>query len=255
MVTALPPNSGGYITSLFPANETAKRNIAKIFLLSSKARASQMEKHSQYTGYYATTQNPNKGFKITPILLPILGLDDTNGTEVEVFAATLSNVASEGRVVLIPHAQMCGSTIRLVSQDFAKTLPTKFLKGKAFKNTGKKVSPFKDLLPLDSDTTSYVLILCPNTLGIPAGESETVKGSSEENMTGHFRDFNDHALAWLTVQTEGSADIVPFNATLQALVESNKKSLLTLYPKTHCSYCFNSKSALHFHFPASGGGG
>ena len=88
MVSALPPNSGGYITSSFPANETAKRNIAKIFLQSSKARASQMEKHSQYTGYYATTQKPNKGFKITPILLPILGLDDTNGTEVEVFAAT-----------------------------------------------------------------------------------------------------------------------------------------------------------------------
>jgi hypothetical protein len=47
MVTVLPPNSGGYITSSFPANDSAKQNIAKIFLQSSKARASQMEKHSQ----------------------------------------------------------------------------------------------------------------------------------------------------------------------------------------------------------------
>ena len=98
MVTVLPPNSEGYITSSFPANDSAKQNIAKIFLQSSKARVPQMEKHSQYGGYYATTQQPNKGFKITPILLSILGLEDTSGTEINIFAATLSNVASEGRV-------------------------------------------------------------------------------------------------------------------------------------------------------------
>jgi len=92
-----------------------------------------MEKHSQYAGYYTTTQKPNKGFKITPILLLILGLDDTSRTEVDIFAATLSNMASKGRAVLIPHAQICGSTIRLVSQDFVKSLPAKFPKGKAFK--------------------------------------------------------------------------------------------------------------------------
>ena len=57
-----------------------------------------MEKYSQYAGYYATTQKPNKDFKITPIPLPILGLDDTSGTEIDTFEATLSNVASEGRV-------------------------------------------------------------------------------------------------------------------------------------------------------------
>ena len=231
MVTALPPNSGGYITSSFPTNDSAKQNIAKIFTQSSKARASLIEKHSQYPGYYATTQKPNKGFRITPILLPILGLDDTGGPEVDIFAATLSNVASEGRAVLIPHAQLCGSTIRLVSQDFAKTLPPKFPKGKAFKNTEIKVAPFKDLLPLDSDTKNYVLILCPNTLGIPAGETETVKGSSDDNMAEHFRELGKHAISWLTVQTEGCEGIVPFSAALQTLVAANKKALLTIYPK------------------------
>ena len=119
MVTALPPNSRGYITSSFPVNDSAKRNIAKNCLQSNKAHASQMEKHSQYIGYYTTTQRPNTGFKLTPILLPILGMDDTNGTEVKVFAATLSNIASEGHALLIPHAQMCGSTMHLVLHDFA----------------------------------------------------------------------------------------------------------------------------------------
>jgi hypothetical protein len=47
MVTVLPPNSGGYITSSFPAKDSAKQNITKLFLQSSKACAPQMEKHSQ----------------------------------------------------------------------------------------------------------------------------------------------------------------------------------------------------------------
>ena len=54
--TTLPPNSGGYIASSFPAKQSAKQNIAKMFLQSSKARASQMEKYNQYIGYYVTTQ-------------------------------------------------------------------------------------------------------------------------------------------------------------------------------------------------------
>ena len=83
---------------------------------------------------------------------------------------------------------MCGSTICLVSQDFAKTLPPKFPSGKAFKKTENKVTPFKNLLPLDSDTKPYVLILCPNTSGIPAGKTETVKGLSDDNMAKHFRE-------------------------------------------------------------------
>jgi len=126
---------------------------------------------------------------------------------------------------------MRGSTIRLVTHDFAKSLPAKFPKGKAFNNTEKKVAPLKDLLPLDSDTKMYVLILCPNTLGIPARESETVKRSSDDNMAEHFRDLKEHAIAWLTIQTEGCKGIVTFSSALQALVESNMKALATHYPK------------------------
>ena len=230
MVTTLPPNSGGYITSSFPANATAKLNISKIFVQSSKARAMQMEKHSQYVGYYGTTQKPGKPFKITPILLPNLGIDDSNGTEIDVFAATLSNVASEGRAVLVPHAKMCGSTIRLVSHDFAKTLPAKFPKGRCFKNTATKLSSIKDLLPADTDTKSYTFVICPNTLGIPAGETETVKGSSDDNMAEHFCELGKHAIAWLTIQTEGTEGILPFDLALQTAVVSNKVALDHHYP-------------------------
>ena len=47
MVTVLPPNSGGYITSSFLPNETAKRNVWKAFTLSTRARATLTNKHNR----------------------------------------------------------------------------------------------------------------------------------------------------------------------------------------------------------------
>jgi len=231
MVTALPPNSGGYITHSFEPNKIAKANLFKLFTMSSKARSALCDKHSQYVGYYGTTQRTGKGFKITPMLLPIGGLDDSSGVEIETFAATLSNVASDGRVVLVQHAQMCGSTIRLVSQDFAKTLPAKIPKGKAFKNSVQKIVAIKSLLPADSDVKNYVLILCPNVMGIPAGEAETVKGEPDDNMAEHFRDISEHALAWMMIQTEGHEGVLPFSADLQKLCVDNRTLFGAHYPK------------------------
>ena len=94
MVTALQPNSGGYITASFTPNATAKENIIKSFTLSTQMRKATLGKHHQFVGAYGATQKPGKGIRITPILLPILGIDDSGGTEVEVFVATLSNVAN-----------------------------------------------------------------------------------------------------------------------------------------------------------------
>jgi len=58
-----------------------------------------------------------------------------------------------------------------------------------------------------------------------------VKGLSGDNMAEQFRDLGEHVIVWLTVQTEGCEGIIPFSSTLKALVESNKKALLTHYPK------------------------
>ena len=71
MVTALPPNSGGYITTSFTQNDIGKTNAVKLFTMSSKARKALATKHTQYVGYYGTTSKPNKGTRITPIFLPI----------------------------------------------------------------------------------------------------------------------------------------------------------------------------------------
>ena len=55
MVTALQPNSGGYITASFMPNATAKGNIIKSFTLSTQMRKATLGKHSQYVGAYRAT--------------------------------------------------------------------------------------------------------------------------------------------------------------------------------------------------------
>ena len=208
MITTLPPNSGGYISSSFVPDEAAKANGSKIFLLSSKARSNLANSHTQYMGYYGGTQKARKRFKISPILLPISGMDDSMGTEVDVFAATVSNVASEGRVVLVPHAQFCGSTIRVVTQEYAATLPPKIAKGTPFNSSTRTCVTIKDLLPAVTDANDkFVLVLVPNTFGIPAGEIEVVKGTSDDNMAEHFRELGPHAEAWFTIMTMGHPGI------------------------------------------------
>ena len=55
MTSALPPTSGGYISSLFLTNQTAKANVGKVFLISSKAQGTLANKHTHFMGYYDNT--------------------------------------------------------------------------------------------------------------------------------------------------------------------------------------------------------
>ena len=231
MVTALPPNSGGYITASFTPNATAKGNIIKSFTLSTQMRKVTLGKHFQYVGAYGATKKPGKGIRVTPILLPTLGIDDSGGPEKEVFVATLSNVANEGQAVIVPLDQMTGSTIRLVTSDFAKTMPKKILRGQPFKSTVRKVAAIKDLLPEDAATIQYCLIICSNALLIPSGEPYTVKGTADDAMADYFRDLGDPAFTWLQVQTDLTKGVVPFSLELQELVEINKLAFDQFYPK------------------------
>ena len=235
MITTLPPNSGGYISSSFVPDEAAKANGSKIFLLSSKARSNLANSHTQYMGHYGGTQKAGKKFKISPILLPISGMDDSMGSEVDVFAATVSNVASEGRVVLVPHAQFCGSTIRVVTQEYASTLPPKIAKGTPFNSSTRSCVTIKDLLPAVTDANEkFVLVLVPNTFGIPAGEIEVVKGTSDDNMAEHFRELGPHAEAWFTIMTMGHPGIHPFSIELQTCITANQLAMKGHYPKYKC---------------------
>ena len=43
-------------------------------------RKAMLGKHSQYVGAYGATKKPSKGIRVTPILLPTLGINDESGT-------------------------------------------------------------------------------------------------------------------------------------------------------------------------------
>ena len=128
---------------------------------------------------------------------------------------------------------MCGSTILLVTQEYAKLLPTKIAKCNAFKSSATNCATIRDLLPTkpESTNTKFVFVLVPNTLGIPAGEGKLVKGKSDANLAEHFRDLGSHAAAWFTMMTEGHTGIHPFSVELQTGVSTNKDALGATYPK------------------------
>ena len=85
---------------------------------------------------------------------------------------------------------MCCSIILLVTQEYAKLLPTKIAKCNAFKSSATNCATIRDLLPTkpESTNTKFVFVLVPNTLGILAGEGKLVKGKSDANLAEHFRD-------------------------------------------------------------------
>ena len=139
MMTALPPNSGGFITTSFTANDGAKSAFGKHFLLSSRARGGLTTKHLQNCGQYVTIKK-GTGVRTVPFLLPVSGIDDSSGAEVDVYAGSISNLAGQAKIVLTTTEQINGSTVRLVTKEYAKTLPKGFPKGEPFQaKTGKKI--------------------------------------------------------------------------------------------------------------------
>ena len=94
---------------------------------------------------------------------------------------------------------MTGSTLRIVTADFAKQLPKKIPTGKVLKANTKKAINIRDFLPVNADTVYYVLFCCPNTVSISGGEDYTVKGVPDDSMHESFRALGDYDIAWLQI--------------------------------------------------------
>ena len=154
MVTAVPPNGGGFITASFPSNVRSEKFTKKHLVAATSARASACSKHTQIPGYYATYNKPTSSNPdrrcIRPILIPTSCVNSSSGSSEEVYLFTVSNLATEAKLFTAPASEINGSTIRLVTSDFAKTLPTSFAMGTSFKPSTKKmkeITALKDMLP------------------------------------------------------------------------------------------------------------
>jgi hypothetical protein len=229
MMTALPPNSGGFITTSFTANDGAKSAFSKHFLLSSRARGGLTTKHLQNCGQYVTIKKGTE-VRTMPFLLPVSGIDDSSGTEVDVYVGSISNLAGQAKIVLATTEQINGSTVRLVTKEYAKTLPKGFPKGEPFKaNTVKTKSITKWLTDKDE---SYRLLVVPNSVPIAPGLPHTVKGGVDESMIASFAEYSPYGPSWLELQACKATGVFPFDLQMQELVVQNKLVMDQHFPKT-----------------------
>ena len=231
MVTVEPTNGGGLVTTSFPPNEGALRNFSQHFTMSSLVRGSIATKHTQHTGYYVPTLTKKGKLTLRHILLLASGVttNDTTNDEEEVFLATISNVASLGQLMMMPRLDVVGSTIRLVTATFAKTLPKHWPHGTAFKSTNVAVASIKDLLP--PTNTSFVLTICPKTCPILPGDAWVVKGAADDSIADVFRAVSEYAHTWLLITTSTDEGVIPFNLELQEKATAEKTTLAKIYPQ------------------------
>ena len=246
MVTAAPATGGGMITTSFTTSELAAKSIPKHYGASSKIRNATAIKHSLFPGYYSISMG-KKGERMRPILLLTSGVTiQADDSELDIFVATTSNVASIGQLVIVPATEVTGSTIRLVTSEFAKELPSEFPKGAIFKSTNKKAKALKDLLPKVGE--SYVLIICPNTSPILGEAAHTVKGKMDDTMGDTFRSQGIHGLSWFKIMSALDDGVTPFDKSFQDAVLANKVELDNLYP-AHKAINLVDSPALSFSAP------
>ena len=254
MVTAVPPNGGGFITASFPNNVRSEKFTKKHLVAATSARASACSKHTQIPGYYATYNKPTSSNPdrrcIRPILIPTSCVNSSSGSSEEVYLFTVSNLATEAKLFTAPASEINGSTIRLVTSDFAKTLPTSFAMGTSFKPSTKKmkeITALKDMLPTAG---THVLVLCPNTFPIPGGTTYTVKGKVDDAMADTFRDLGPLGLPWLQLAGDVDPGVLPFDVILQSTVVANKVALGAHYPAYNSAITLTNSPALTFAAPA-----
>jgi len=248
MITTAPPNGGGLISASFTPNPNGETIASSHFSLSTARRGKAATRHSQSVGFYATNQSKKTGannkIQVRAVLLPTAFL---NPQDEEGYVATISNLASAAQLVTLSAREVNGSTIRMVTDVFAKTLPKDIPRGTSFKQTTRKAASIKDLIP--EAGTNYVLILCPNTFPINSGTSHTVKGTPDEGMGDAFRDLGELGLPWLQIMANLDNGVAPFDEALQSAATNNKIALDTVYPAYTSSILLTSLPSLDFTRP------
>ena len=122
-VTTVPRGGRGKITASFPPNAQAKAAIIRHFTVSSLALKTEAANNSTNVGFYGITKHATRGMRVTPLLLVTLGIDNDRTTKTEAFVATTSDSSTLAKVVIVAPDIFTGSTICMVSWEFAKNLP------------------------------------------------------------------------------------------------------------------------------------
>lgn len=225
MISVAPPNTGGTVSKAFPVSLKEKDFTLFYVKASSSGRKSHLTKQAKAVGFYSVKQSKSGKLRIYHAMLPVTYLEN----EVEYFAVTLSNIVAQPTFYTCSVAAVTGSTIRLVTESFAKSLPDteEFPRGKPFSASTKAVKSIKAYLP---SGIKFVLLVCPNILPIPPGAEQAVKGTVDDAMMEVFRTLGPVASRWLSIMTETDEGVAAFDKDFLAAVLTNKAALGDHFP-------------------------
>ena len=197
LFTETPSHGGNYITVSFAdIGDEANKKHDTSHVAKPARRVKGLHLHARTTGYTVLSKATKH---VTSLFLPTPGIDDRSGTDVDICAATTSNLDIHGQAVLVRTAELTGSTLRLVESSFAKQLPKDWaMAGKGFKRNNAKAAPIKDLLP--NTAKAYAFLLCPNAWRIQPGAPRALRGAADQDLAELFKeDHGKPAAHWLMV--------------------------------------------------------
>ena len=224
MISVPPSNTGGTISKAYPVTLKEKELTFSYFKASSSGRKSHLTKLAKAIGFYSVKKSKSGTLRVFHAMLPITYLNK----EVEHLAVTLSNIVAQPTFYTCSVADVTGSTIRLVTEAFANSLPAEaFPRGKAFSASTKAVKSIKAHVKAG---TKHVLLLCPNSLTIPPGAEQAVKGTVDDAMMEVFRTLGTLPSQWLGIMTETVEGVTTFDEDFLATVLTNKAELGDHFP-------------------------
>ena len=224
MISVPPSNTGGTISQAYPVSLKEMEFTASYFKASSSGRKSHLTKPAKAIGFYSVKKSKSGILRVFHAMLPITYLDK----EVDHLAVTLSNIVAQPTFYTCSVADVTGSTIRLVTEAFANSLPAEaFPRGKAFSANTKAVKSIKAHVKVG---TKHVLLVCPNSLPIPPGANQAVKGTVDDAMMEVFRTLGTLPSQWLGIMTETVEGVTAFDEVFLATVLTNKAELGDHFP-------------------------
>ena len=227
----------GLISTSFTSTGDAKDadTVSRHFLAGASSRAAQAGNRSLNVGHYFV-RNVKSRLRLVTLYLSKAGVnrDDATDVEFDIFAGTQSNDPSCLMAAFVSHDNMTGSTLRVVTFAFAKTLPKKWPRGEAFDlaSINNDVSTMmKEKLGLKG-RTKFVLIVEPKSFPIFPGSEVVLKGEIDENVMAHFGGLGPYGSPWISLKADLDTDgVSKFNLDVQQSIIAHKVDMGTFMPK------------------------
>merc|ERR1712086_541944 len=139
-----------------------------------------------------------------------------------------------GMAAFVSHDNMTGSTLRVVTFAFTKTLPKKWPRGETFdlaSINGDVSAVMKGKLGLKG-RGKFALIVEPKSFPIFPGSEVVLKGDIDENVLNHFGSLGPYGSPWISLKANLDTDgVSEFNLDVQRSIIAHKVAVGKFMPK------------------------